>query len=678
MSTIRALASLLMLAVVALAGQDRGAPPSADQAPLVFKVEVNYVEIDVTVTDAQGRPVEDLSREDFEVTEEGKSQELTSFARVQIPVERPDPPLFRATAVEPDVRSNRREFDGRVFVLLLDDLHTSFTRTPRVRAAAGRFIERHVGANDLVAVVHTSGTTSGDQEFTMQRALMLGAVNAFAGRRLPSEALERLGGGGAAAAGSDAERAHRARNLLNSVRGVAEYLTGIRGRRKAVVLFSEGIDYDVTNPIANQYGSDIINAMQGAVAAATRGNVTFYTVDPRGLSGVDEAMEVGSLPADQPGALSALGEGLRRSQDSLRVLAEGTGGLAVINRNDYDDAFERIVRDNSSYYVLGYYSENTRRDGRFRAVDVRVRRPGALVRARKGYTAARGNPAPPRNAPPGAASAELREAISSPIPVSALGITASAIPFRGGAKNASVLLVLEVDGRTFRFTERDGKPATELEIVALPIDARGNFREGVRDLVVLTPRPDTQDKLVANGVRLLRRLELPPGRHQLKLGARESGSGAAGSLTLDVDVPDFAKGPISMSGLVLSTTSATEVLTANPDEGLKDVLPTAPTVRRAFDPGDELSLYTEVYDDLRPAHRVEIKTLAIAEDGRAVYAHTDERRSEELRARGDGFGHARTIPLKDFPPGRYVLRVEARALVSDATPVSRELEFTIR
>ena len=194
-----------LLTVVCLsAAQQPAAPPRPDpsQAPMTFKVEVNYIEIDATVMDAQGNPVTGLTRDDFQLTEDGKPQTVTVFSHVALPVERADPPLSRVAAVEPDVRSNKREFDGRVFVLMLDDLHTSFARTGRLRAAATAFIQRHMGANDVAAVVYSSSATDRAQEFTGSRSLLLARSIKFLGQKLPS------GRGGAGRAGC-AARAQR-------------------------------------------------------------------------------------------------------------------------------------------------------------------------------------------------------------------------------------------------------------------------------------------------------------------------------------------------------------------------------------------------------------------------------------------------------------------------------------
>ena len=150
-----------------------------------------------------------------------------------------------------------------------------------------------------------------------------------------------------------------AEHVSRVLKNVADYMAGIRGRRKAVVFFSEGIDYDIYNPIANTYASDIRQYSQDAIAAATRANVSFYGVDPRGLTGFDDAAEIASLPNDPSLNLGLIGPAAtscRISQDSLRILSDETGGFAAVNSNDFGKGFERIIRDNSSYYVLGYYS----------------------------------------------------------------------------------------------------------------------------------------------------------------------------------------------------------------------------------------------------------------------------------------------------------------------------------
>ena len=172
---------VLPLLLFALLAQTPAPPPQAPQPPITFKSEVNYVEIDANVTDAQGTFVRGLTREDFQISEDGKPQDLTAFSMVDIPIEHVDPPLFSKTPIVPDVVSNRAPFEGRVFVLVMDDLQTRFTDTARARGAARQFVERFVGANDMVAVVNTSGYGKSMQDFTSNRQLVIRAIDAAMG-----------------------------------------------------------------------------------------------------------------------------------------------------------------------------------------------------------------------------------------------------------------------------------------------------------------------------------------------------------------------------------------------------------------------------------------------------------------------------------------------------------------
>ena len=181
------------------------------------------------------------------------------------------------------------------------------------------------------------------------------------------------------------------------------------------------------------------------------------------------------------------------------------------------------------------------------------------------------------------------------------------------------------------------------------------------------------------GIRIARRLELPPGRYQLRVGVRDGGSGATGSVLYDLDVPDFSKDPLSMSGLMLASGFASQMPSANPDPEFKTVLPGPPSALREFPRNDTVALFTEVYDNqTKVPHRVSIKASVIADDGKVVYTSGDERKSEELQGAKGGYGYTANIDTKAFAPGRYVLRVEATTLLTNGATTMRELEFRIR
>lgn len=690
--------SAVLLLVALIAQAPPAAPPPQQQPPVTFKVEVNYVEIDASVVDAQGNFVRTLGKDDFEILEDGKPQSVTAFAMVDIPIERPDPPLFSKTAIAPDVATNRKPFEGRVFVLVLDDLNTRFTRTSRARAAARQFVERYVGANDIVAVVNTSGFDKAMQDFTSNRQLAIRAIDGAMGGKAESSTQAAIqdavmnrdmpGGAGSNmnAAFNDLQRYNNARNSMRTLRSLADYMAGMRGRRKAVVYFSEGLNYDTSDVFSNRYASDVQREIREMIAAATRANVAVYSVDPRGVtSGMEDAIEISGFTADPALSPSSLMNEMRLEHDSLRVVAEETGGLAVLNQNDFRTAFARILEDNSSYYVLGYYPTNDKRDGRFRNVQVRVRKPGLRVRARRGYAAplpgkkesATKGPADGKTTP------DLREALDSPIAVSGLTVTAFAAPFKGAGNNVAIAMAIEVDGANMAFKENAaGLFANDLEIALYAADVNsGKIKDGARDVLSLTLRPQTIEIVRRTAFRVVRRIQVPPGKYQLRIGARESG-GKIGSVIYDLEAPDFSKGALSMSGIAISSGSGSRMPTASPDPSVnefKDVLPAPPTAAREFPRGDTLAIFAEVYDNVpKTPHRVEIVATVLADDGKVVHTTSDTRKSEELQGSTGGYGYTTQIPLANMAPGRYVLRLTAKSHLGNNDPVTREVEFRVR
>jgi VWFA-related protein len=685
---------LMLLAILAQAPAPSQAP---SQPPVTFKVEVNYVEIDANVTDAQGNFVRSLTRDDFQITEDGKPQALTAFSMVDIPIERVDPPLFSKAAIPPDVVSNRKPFEGRVFVLVMDDLHTRFNQTARARLAARQFVERYVGANDLVAVVNTSGYGKSMQDFTGNRPLVLKAIDAAMGIKADSSTqaalqdyyMNRDTPGAASnvnAAFNEMQRYNNARNAMRTLKNLADFMAGMRGRRKAVVYFSEGVNYNVTDPFNNPHATDVQREIRELVAAATRANVNVYSVDPRGVTtGMEDAIEMGGFPADGSVKPSDLMAEMRLEQDSLRVVADETGGFAVLNQNDFRNGFSRILEDNSSYYVLGYYPTNDKLDGRFRNVQVKVLKPGLRVRARRGYVA----PIPVKKDKPVKGSPEertspaLKDALDSPIAISGLTISAFAAPFKGAGLNDAIAMAIEVDGSSLKFTTTPaGLFADELEVTLFASDANGKIKDGAHDVISLALKPQTHE-IVRRGVfRVIRRIQVPPGKYQLRIGARESGGGKVGTVIYDLDAPDFSKGNLSMSGIALASASGSRFPTASPDPSVnefKDVLPSPPSASREFPRADTLAVFAEVYDNVtKTPHRVEIQATVLSDEGKVVHTTSDERKSDELQGATGGYGYTTKIPLAAFAPGRYVLRLTATSLLGKPEPVTREIEFRVQ
>ena len=680
----------------AAAQQPAPAPQAPEPPPLTFRVEVNYVEVDAVVTDAQGNAVPDLTLADFEVLEDGRPQKVTAFSQVTIPIERGERPLFASGPIEPDVQTNEGA-DGRLYLIVLDDLHTSFTNTVRVKAALRQFFERSFGTNDLAAVVYTSGRGQDGQDFTSNPRLLLAAIDKFIGRNLPSATAERFSGTGRACAPAsisgtrisatldpcEAERGFNARTAMSSIRRLADFMAGVRGRRKAMLLISEGISYDVNDVFNNRSANIVLDETRDAIAAATRGNVAIYAIDPRGLAGVDTG-DIGSIPEDMRNESPVRGllSELQLSQTSLRTISAETGGFAALNRNDFSDAFARIVRENSSYYVLGYYPANERRDGRFRKLEVRVKRPGLQVRSRRGYVAPRGRaPEPARaGAAAGPALTAANEALGSPIPVGGVPLTVFAAPFKGTAPNASVAVALELDVNQFRFTEGNGTMNGRAEVAFTAGGMDGKVRGSGRHTLELTLRPETLARAKERGMRVITQVDLPPGRYQLRVAVGEEG-GRAGSVLYDLEVPDFYRGPLTMSGVAITSAQASQAPTVLPKNPLADFLPGPAVTTREFARDDELALFAEFYENAAgaPAHGFDVVTTLRAEGGRIVFEDRDERSSTELQGSQGGYGYGVRLPLRDFEPGLYVLRVEGRSrLTGRENAIGRDVQIRIR
>src|SRR5687767_11811611 len=226
-----------------------------------------------------------------------------------------------------------------------------------------------------------------------------------------------------------------ATSRMTALKDLMEFMAKLRGRRKTVLLLSEGLGVNMLNVIdaPGATTSRAGDVAREAMRAALRGNVAIYPIDPAGLfipgaGAGTEAAQPGTAPD-----FATLRENASDARDSLRAIADVTGGFAVTNSNNFDPAFDRIVRENSTYYILGYYSTNDKRDGRYRSLSVRVKRPGLSVRARSGYLAPTGRTPAPAPATGRGVNPELAAALGSALPASAISMRLFAAPYKGDA-----------------------------------------------------------------------------------------------------------------------------------------------------------------------------------------------------------------------------------------------------
>jgi VWFA-related protein len=687
-----------VLAASSGAGPQQAATPRPKKSPppISFGVQVEYVVVDAIVTDRDGNAVRDLAREDFDVREDGQPQGVELLTLVDVPTPVTDRPAQRA--VPSDVKTNARPAEGRVYVMVLDDLHTWALRSNSVKRTAREFLEKYFGEGDVGAVVHLSGRSDASQDLTSDRRLLLAAVDKFMGRKLRSATLNAIDsynmtrGMGLDPSTRDPEEQERGFNAMTTLRGlrdIATALGGIRRQRKALLFISEGIDYNVDNPMAHNDANTIMDLTREVIDAATRSNTSIYSIDPRGLNTMgDEMMQL--TPVMDPG-LGLDSTGLRHEQilaeNSLRVLADETVGRAAVSSNDFSAAFEQLVKDQSAYYLLGYRPASEKVDGRFHKLSVKVRRPGLTVRARSGYWAQKKNQAKVTVTGGGEPPSQLREMLAQPVQESGLPLSIHAAPFRGEyANEAAVMVTLQVGAPGFRFEEADGKFHDRLDLSISAVDASGGGKgkggakgTGTDTKVQLDLLPATRLAVDASGFRVVVTLALHQGRYQLRAAARGANTEAAGSVYYDLEVPDFRDAPLSLSGLALVSAAAAATPTAGVFEPLKGVLPAPATTLREFVPQDTLSVVGEVYDtETKVAHTV-IVTTSVADEAGVVVFKSEQKRDTEVQSglRPFSFPHKTFVPLKGLSPGRYVLRVEAHSLLAKGASAAREIPFTV-
>jgi VWFA-related protein len=430
---LRVAALVLTASVVAGAqAQNQQPPAKPDQKPAAapqdqrptpqFRSGVDVVTTDVIVRDGQGQFVADLKKDEFEVYEDGVKQELTSMTvvtggRVTNVLAPPPPPPPEGIILPPS--RPKTDVSGRIFLFFVDDLHLQFHNTGRVRDLFKRISKELVHDGDMFGIV-SSGPSSIAVDMTYDKARLDEAIKKIAGSELkPTDIIN-----GASGAEGPSEVRYRAHVAFSTVNDLLNNLESVHNRRKALVYVSDGYDFNpfqdarlglmepnspfaqnefarsqnqmrqtddgsgnssnAVDPMTQQQkqseqfaDADLARELGELTRQANRANVTMYTIDPRGLVGMGDI--------DEQVDPRQWSEFVRKSQDSLRVIAEETGGIAVVNQNDFSKALKRIDAETSDYYVLGYYSNNPDASRRRRQVDVKVTRKGATVWFRKEY-----------------------------------------------------------------------------------------------------------------------------------------------------------------------------------------------------------------------------------------------------------------------------------------------------
>jgi VWFA-related protein len=658
----------IWIALVAF-GDARQAPTQAPQPPR-FKSGVEVVELDLSVTDSNRRPVHGLTAAGFTVLEDGQPQQIVQFTPVEI-TDPPPTPTKWLRDVAPDVNDNSIT-DRRVFVILLDD--AMIPPDPKMVNATkemARSLVNRLGPSDLAAVVFTLNN-SHSQDFTSDRARLRAAIDTFApGFRgfAPAPPANLAPGPGQLAGAPPLPDknvdTYYYQSSVRSLENVAELLTDVPHQRKILMYISVGVPIPSVMTVAGpgETGTDAMgqDPLSGAASQlqqqlielfrlARLSNVNVYTFDPAGLDGL--ANYFLTHKDANPDA--------RSSTDYLRVVAENTGGRAVLDTNNADQGVVEMVRESGSYYLVAYQSSNPRKDGKYRKVDVRVDRPGVTVRTRAGYNAPREVAATRR--PPPATEAAVAGLLPRPDVQLEIAIAPFAIPGKSGAA-----LVIAADVRQPTPADRT---IDNIELLTRAFDgeggkSRGSQKETAR--VVMRPTGDPQAQF-----EVLSRLDLKPGHYNLRFAAHSTLQDKTGSVYSIIDVPDFAKDPMSLSGVIVSATPATA---SAGQEALASLIPVMPTTKRTFAQTDKVSAFLRIYQHAKGTLSSVRLDIRVVDDHDNANFHATEIVSAD---RFDGtrtVDHHFDLPVASFAPGLHLLTIEATA---GKTSARRDVRFVVR
>jgi hypothetical protein len=349
----------------------------------------------------------------------------------------------------------------------------------------------------------------------------------------------------------------------------------------------------------------------------------------------------------------------------LQTLSDNTGGRAIVNTNDMEPGIVQMFRENNSYYLVGYSPVNVRADGTFRRLEVKVDRPDVEVRTRKNYYAPDEKAAAKEAALP-QPSANVK-ALTGILPKGDVSLRVTAAPFAtADPKMSTVAMALGVE-RPADGSNRGDDVDVIVDAFAPEGQAKGSSKQTVHVAGVL---PSSDNKLQYD---LLSHIELPPGRYELRFGAHSGALGKDGSVYADVEVPDFAKEPLSLSGVVLS---AVPGLTSAPKGAVSEIVPIVPTSLREFDRGYRVTSFLRVYEGGKNALAPVTVAIRIVNDQDAsVFEESQTIGVDRFDAKARAADERVELPLARLAPGAYLLTFEA-TLGKNTT--RRDVRFSVK
>lgn len=676
-------------------------PPPAPVVPSstkgAIRSEVNLVLIDVRVTDKNGKPIVGLKPEQFSLSEDNRAQTISSFEYSDIEkmdqaeVKNVSPVVVPLGAVPSSKQDavHAAVFNHRLIVLYFDLTALHNDDLLRSQGAAENYIAKQISPADLVAVAVFGNQLKIPVHFTNDRDVLMRAVKNLAPGRdaqlvdmaeaaaQPGEDTTSEDTGAAFTADETEFNIFNTDRKLAALESLSNLLHDIPGR-KSVVQFAGGV---------TQTGDENRAQLQATTDAANRSNVSFYTVDARGLFATPAGGEASQAASAGTAMFDASGKGTTAQQSSramftgatvmqqsasrhdsretLATLAVDTGGRSFFDLGDFSSVFERVQADSTGYYLLGYYSDDNRKNGAWRRVKVTVNVPGARVRAREGYYALRES---------GVTTAQDRErqfidALHDDAPHVDLPIALETSYFRLNDKDLFVPITAKLPPSVLDWAEKRNRHSSAFDFAAEVHDAKTNkVVAALRDQITVTLDSGRYDQMAKQPLVYQGGVVLGPGDYRLKFLARESETGRIGSFETELNLPAPEGDALELSPLLLSSQLQPVQLTKEVakktlgDEAKLKSSPLefageriVPSVTRVFTTAQQMYVFFQAYVPENTDRAKMRAALLFFRDGQKV-SETPLVEPAEINAETRTVSFRVNLPLEKFLPGGYTVQ----------------------
>lgn len=724
---VRSILSLLLLCLFAAASVSRAqqkqppAPSEQSNEEEVLRISTELVQTDVVVVDKQGRFVEGLKPEQFELKVDGKAQPISFFESVTAWSAGEERQLSAArgntsSSQPPPAAASASLKRGRTIIFFVDELHLSADSMSRVRRTLLRFIDKEMGSDDLVAISSPTGNLGFLRQFTNNKKVLRAAVARLAYQpysvgdsQVPTmnevqarsidrgdanvldlfveqKMRENMMMPRALAESSVKQRASQLLkqsslvtiNMLGSLDNLMLTAQRLPGRKIAFFL-SDGFFLDNND-------SDSQNRLRRLTTTATRAGVVIYTLDGSGLVAAPDATEAEAF--DPKGKLARITATAQISpfQDSLYTLAENTGGRVFVNSNNLGTGLTNALEEISRYYLLAWRpNAESNRAGKFRRLEVSVTgRSDLKVRARKGFLTEEAQPSAKEASSKATATApapvktvddELRAALNDLLPRKALPTSLSVNYLDLPEKVVLLTVAMKIPGDALTYEQAADKYNATVDVLGAVFDEKGQPLSSFKDALKVSADSTDPAHLRSQKVVYTNQVSIKPGLYQVRIATRDAQGKRTGSATEWIEVPDLSKGDLNTSSLFISELKAGQ--TQTDEEALK--LPNM-SVDRRFASTSKLLFLTYIYNAAHnttganaPDVAIQIQVLS---DLKPILKTPLLKVSTEGLTDLSRIPYSAAIPLTNMPAGRYLLHITVTDNTAKTT-ASQQVNFDI-